>query len=461
MVAQCPFIMWGYTMTSSSSCEAKYTAKRKKSKAHYEQAKKHLPAGVESNIRLFEPHPFIAKEGKGPYLYDIDGNKLIDFALGYGPLILGHRRPEVIKAVKEQLNRGTMFGSPTLNALEYVKLIKKALPSIELFRFTNTGSEATMYPLRVARAYTGKEKIAKAEGSYHGGYDYMMQSVDIPDDVMQKGKKCQPAVTWGKGLPKCISDLAVIYPFNEWDETEEIIRKNADELAAVIIEPVHAGGGCVIPRGDYLKRLRRLTKELGIVLIFDEVLTGFRLAFGGAQERFDVKPDITAVAKVAGGGFQLGGFGGSKEIMEEILPSDEGNVYHGGTYNAHAVSVAAGLATLKILSKPGIYSKIDRIGDMFFNGIIDVAEDRKVDLWVEHVGSLGQIFFTDKEVRTWRDEQETDREKWEKWFLNALTGGIFFGVPHPDGHAFTSLAHSQEDIKRALEIASAAFKAVA
>jgi len=447
-------------MTTSSSSEKKYKAKTKKSKKHFEKAKKLIPAGVESNIRLFTPHPFIAREGKGPYIFDIDGNKLFDFALGYGPLILGHRRPEVVKAVKAQVDRGSMFGAPSEYAVEYVELVKKALPSIELFRFTNTGSEATMYPLRIARAFTGKEKIAKAEGSYHGGYDYVMQSVDIPEGVMKTGVKCQPAVPWGKGLPKCISDLSVIYPFNEWDETDEIIRKNADELAAVIIEPVHAGGGCVFPRNDYLKKLRKLTKELGIVLIFDEVLTGFRLAFGGAQERFDVKPDITSVAKVAGGGYQLGGFGGRKEIMEEILPKDGGNVYHGGTYNAHPVSVAAGLATLKILSKPGIYSKIDKIGDSLFNGIEEVAEDRGVDVWVEHGGSLGQVFFTDKEVKSWRDEQTVDTDKWERWFLHLLAGGVFFGVPHPDGHAFTSLAHTKDDIEKSLEIFDSSFKAL-
>ncbi|OGS55510.1 MAG: hypothetical protein A3K60_06880 [Euryarchaeota archaeon RBG_19FT_COMBO_56_21] len=446
---------------TAASCEQKYRTRTNKSRKYIENAKTHIPGGVESNIRVFEPYPFVARKGEGPYIYDIDGNKMIDYALGYGPLILGHRHPEVVKAVKEQVDRGSLFGSPTEAPSEYVKLVKKAMPSIELFRFTNSGCEATMNALRVARGYSGKEKIAKAEGSYHGGYDYMMQSVDIPAEVYQKGKKCQPAVPWGKGLPKCISDLAVIYPFNEWDETERIIRKNADELAAVICEPVHAGAGCVVPRDNYLKKLRKLTKELGLILIFDEILTGFRVARGGAQERYDVKPDITCIAKVAGGGYQLGGFGGRKELMEEILPSDEGNVYHGGTYNAHAVSVAAGLATLKELSKPGIYSKINRTGDRLFNGLGDLAKDRGVDLWIEHVGSLGEIFFTDKEIRTWRDELDIDGAKWEKWFLNSLSEGVFFGVPHPDGHAFTSTAHTDEVVDRSLEIFDDSFRAVA
>lgn len=448
-------------MVSAPAFEKKYKQRTRKSKEHIERSKSLIPGGVESNIRLFKPYPFVSRKAEGPYIYDIDGNKIIDYTLGYGPLILGHRHPRVVKAVKEQVDRGSMFGSPTELPTKYVELVRKAMPSIEMFRFTNSGCEATMTSLRVARAYTGKEKIAKAEGSYHGGYDYMMQSVDIPEDKLKRGVKCQPPVPWGKGLPKCVSDLAVIYPFNEWAETEDIIRKNADDLAAVIAEPIHAGGGCVAPRDGYLKKLRKLTKELGILLIFDEVLTGFRIAKGGAQERYGVKPDITCVAKIAGGGYQLGGFGGKKEVMEEILPCDDGNVYHGGTYNAHAVSVAAGYATLKELSKAGTYSKLERSGNMLFDGLRDLSADRGVDTWVESVGSLGEVFFIDREIKTWRDELDVDGEKWERWFLSALADGVFFGVPHPDGHAFTSTTHTDDVIQRSLEALDGAFKAVA
>jgi glutamate-1-semialdehyde 2,1-aminomutase len=448
-------------MQKTPACERKYREKTPRSKKHIERARNHMPGGVESNIRLFSPYPFVAKRAEGPYLFDIDGNRIVDYTLGYGPLILGHRHPAVVKAVKEQVDKGSMFGSPTELPAKYVELVKKAMPSIEMFRFTNSGSEATMNSLRVARGYTGKEKIAKAEGSYHGGYDYMMQSVDIPQGKYRKGVKCQPAVPWGKGLPKCITDLAVVFPFNEWPETEDIIRKNADELAAVIVEPVHAGGGCVAPRDNYLKKLRKLTKELGILLVFDEVLTGFRVAWGGAQERYGVRPDISCIAKVAGGGYQLGGFGGKKDIMEQILPSDDGNVYHGGTYNAHAVSVAAGYATLRELSKAGTYSKLERKGELLFDGLRDSIEDRGVDAWVESVGSLGEVFFTDKEIRTWRDEQEIDGEKWDRWFLNALSEGVFFGVPHPDGHAFLSLTHTDDIIRGSLEVLDESFRVVA
>jgi glutamate-1-semialdehyde 2,1-aminomutase len=448
-------------MPTVAGYEKEYVSRTGRSRAHFKEAAKRLPAGVESNIRLFKPYPFVSRRAEGPYLYDIDGNRITDYTLGYGPLILGHGHPKVVKAVKDQVDRGSMFGSPTELPHKYVDLVREAMPSIEMFRFTNSGSEATMNSLRVARAYSGKEKIAKAEGSYHGGYDYMMQSVDIPPDKLRKGVKCQPPVPWGKGLPRCMSDLVAIYPFNEWEETERVIRSNADDLAAVIAEPIHAGGGCVAPRDGYLKKLRKLTKELGILLIFDEVLTGFRVARGGAQERYGVKPDITCVAKVAGGGYQLGGFGGRKDIMEEILPNDDGNVYHGGTYNAHAVSVAAGYATLKELSKPGTYSKLERKGDKLFGGIRDIAVDRGVDAWVESIGSIGEVFFTDKEIRTWRDELDIDGEKWDRWFLHSLSEGVFFGVPHPDGHAFLSVVHTDEVIEDSLEVLDRSFKAVA
>ncbi len=443
-------------MARPASYERAYVARTKKSKAHFERAREVLPSGVESNVKYFEPYPFYVKRAKGPYLFDLDGNKIIDYALGYGPMILGHNHPAVIKAAKAQIDQGTLYGASHDLSIDYIRMIQKAMPSMEMFRFANSGTEATMHPLRVARAFTGREKIAKAEGSYHGGHDYVLQSVDIPPDKI--GPR---AVPFGKGIPKKISDLVTIYRFNDWDATEEVLSKDADELAAVIIEPVQAGGGCFVPRDNYLKKLRKFTKDHGIVLIFDEVLTGFRVAFGGAQEKFDVKPDMTSIAKIAGGGYQLAGFGGRRAIMEEICPKEGGNVYHGGTYNAHPVSVAAGYTTLKILSKPGTYAKIDKIGNSLFHGLRDEAEDRGVDVWVESIGSMGQMYFTDREVTTWRDAMDVDGEKWKHWFLHSLGKGVFFGVPHADEHFFTSLAHSEDDISRSIEISGEAFRNIA
>lgn len=450
----------GVEMAAHASYEKEYVARTKKSRAHFNEARKVLPAGVESNVKFFEPYPFYVKRAKGAYIFDLDGNKIIDYALGYGPMILGHNHPAVIKAAKDQIDKGTLYGASHDLSINYIKMIQKAMPSIEMFRFANSGTEATMHPIRVARAFTGKEKIAKAEGAYHGGHDYVLQSVDIPADKLGPSTS-QPAIPFGKGIPKRISELITIYPFNDWDATEEVLSRDADELAAVIIEPVQAGGGCFVPRDNYLKKLRRFTKENGIVLIFDEVLTGFRVAFGGAQEKFDVKPDMTSIAKIAGGGYQLAGFGGRREIMEEISPKEGGNVYHGGTYNGHPVSVAAGYETLKILSKPGTYNRLDRIGDSLFHGLRDAAEDRGVDTWVESIGSMGQMYFTDKEIATWRDAMDVDGEKWKHWFMHSLGRGVFFGVPHADEHFFTSLAHSSDDITRSIEISGEAFKNMA
>jgi len=450
----------GVEMATRASYEKEYVARTKKSRAHFNEAKKVLPAGVESNVKFFEPYPFYVKRAKGAYIFDLDGNKIIDYALGYGPMILGHNHPAVMKAAKDQIDKGTLYGASHDLSINYIKMIQKAMPSIEMFRFANSGTEATMHPLRVARAFTGKEKIAKAEGSYHGGHDYVLQSVDIPADKLRPSTS-QPAIPFGRGIPKRISELLTIYPFNDWEATEEVLSRDADELAAVIIEPVQAGGGCFVPRDNYLKKLSRFTKKNGIVLIFDEVLTGFRVAFGGAQEKFDVKPDMTSIAKIAGGGYQLAGFGGRKEIMEEIIPKEGGNVYHGGTYNAHPVSVAAGYETLKILSKPGTYDRIDRIGDSLFHGLRDAAEDRGVDTWVESIGSMGQLYFTDKEIATWRDAMDVDGEKWKHWFMHSLGRGVFFGVPHADEHFFTSLAHSSDDITKSIEISDEAFKEIA
>ena len=440
-----------------ASYEREYVRRTRRSKAHHDKARKLIPAGVESNVRFFPPYPFYVKRAQGPYIYDLDGNQIIDFALGYGPMILGHNYPAVMRAAKDQIDEGMMYGASTELAIEYVKMVQKAMPSIEMFRFANSGTEATMHPLRVARAFTGREKIAKAEGAYHGGHDYVLQSLDVPAEKLSK-KTRQPAIPFGKGIPKCISDLVVIYPFNDWPATEEVLTRNGDDLAAVLIEPIQAGGGCFAPRDEYLKKLRRLTEKLGIVLIFDEVLTGFRVAFGGAQERYGVRPDMTSIAKIAGGGYQLAGFGGRKEIMEEIVPKEGGNVYHGGTYNAHPVSMAAGLETLRILSKPGIYRKIDSIGDSLFDGLRDAAQDRRVDVWVENIGSLGQLYFTDKEMCTWRDAFEIDSDRWRHWFMYSLGKGVFFGVPHSDEHFFTSLVHSKADIQKAVDVSDEAFK---
>ena len=298
----------------------RYVATRAKSAQLFRRASRSTPGGVESNIRWFKPHPLYVDYGEGGYLYDVDGNKVLDFMMGFGSLILGHNNREVALEVIRQLDSSALLGLTTPLYIEYIEEVKRAIPSMKKVRLTNSGTEATMHAIRAARAYTGKEKIAKAEGAYHGAHDYVLQSLDMDSRTARRMNDHPRPVPYGKGIPRAVSDLTVIFPYNDVDMTAEILEENAEDLASVIIEPVLCGPGIVIPKGNFLKHLRRITRQLGIVLIFDEVLTGFRLSRGGAQEYYDVTPDLTTFGKIAGGGFQLAGFGGEAQIMDVITP---------------------------------------------------------------------------------------------------------------------------------------------
>ncbi len=431
-------------MPAIASYEKEYVSRTRRSKAHFERANKVLPAGVESNVRFFPPYPFCVKRAKGPYLYDIDGNKIIDYALGYGPMILGHDHPAVTRAVRAQVGNGMMFGASSELAVEYIDMVRRAMPSIEMFRFANSGTEATMHPMRVARAFTGKEKIAKAEGAYHGGHDYALQGVDIPSSELRPNTR-QHSVPFGKGIPKCISDLMVMYPFNDWGATEEVITRNADELAAVIIEPVQAGRRMLRAEG-------RLPQEAagGSRRTSGSCSSSTRSSRGSGSpsgvprsgtvsSRTSPASQRSPAAATSSPGSAAGGRSWRRSSRRRTVTSTTG----ARTTRTRCRSTG-GLATLKILSRPGTYRRIDTIGDSLFHGLRDAAEDSGIDVWVESVGSLGQMYFTDKEVATWRDSLDVDHEKWRHWFMHSLGRGVFFGVPHADEHFFTSLAHSDD-----------------
>lgn len=421
-----------------------------------------MPGGVESNVRYYAPYPLFVKRARGGYFWDVDGHRYLDLMLGMGALLLGHRHSEVLRAVRAQLGADVHHGYARELSLRYIRMVQRALPSMERMRFANSGSEATMYAIRVARAYTGKERIAKAEGAYHGGHDAVLQSLEAGPQA--RGPAESPhAVPYGRGVPRGSTEATVVFPFNDLEHTEAILRRHAEELAAVIVEPVQAGGGCFLPKDHYLEGLRKITTELGLLLIFDEVLTGFRLAFGGAQEYFGVRPDLTAIAKVAGGGFQLAAFGGRAELMDVLAPKPEAwreGTYHGGTYNAHPISVAAGLRTLEILGRGKPYQRLNRLGEQFFQGLRDEAEDADVPVQVNAVGSLGQVYFADHPIDRYRESLDADFARWDRWFLACLVRGVFFGVPHGDDHFFTALVHTREDLERATEVAGEAFRAV-
>ncbi len=443
----------------------RYLARHRKSAQLFKRASRITPGGVESNIRYFRPHPFFADYGDGGYIYDVDGNKILDLMMGYGSLILGHNNRDVALEVIRQLESGSMLGVTTSLYIEYIDTVRKMIPSVKKARLANSGTEATMHALRTARAYTGKDKIAKAEGAYHGAHDYVLQSLDMDSRTARRMKGNFKAIPMGRGVPKAISDLTVIFPYNDVDGTAEILEQNADDLAAVIIEPVLCGPGVIIPKGNYLRHLRRITRKLGIVLIFDEVLTGFRLALGGAQEYYDVTPDLTCFGKIAGGGFQLAGFGGESQIMDVITPGRgwKHGTFHAGTYNGHPVSVAAGLKCLQILrDTPGIYDHVNALGRRLFGGLQDLADDRKVPAWVEYVGSIGNIYFTTKdELRDFRDTLSANNHRWWNWFIHCLGNNVLFGIPNVGERAFLCSEHTEEDVDYALEVADNALAAIA
>ncbi len=419
---------------------------------------------MESNIRYFKPHPFLADYGDGAYVYDVDGNKILDFMMGMGALLLGHNNRDVALEVIKQLESGSMLGITNELFIDYVETLQKAVPSMKKVRLANSGTEATMHAIRTARAYTGKEKIAKAEGAYHGAHDYVLQSLEM-DSRTARRMTGYRTLTYGRGIPKVIADTVVAFPFNDIDTTAEILEENEDDVGALIIEPVLCGSGVIVPKGHYLKRLRQLTRKMGIVLIFDEVLTGFRLAYGGAQEYYGVRPDMTCFGKIAGGGFPLAGFGGEAQIMEVLEPGKgwRYGTFHAGTYNGHPVSVAAGLRCLQILGEhPEYYDHINALGRELYGGLQDLADDRRIPAWVEYVGSMGNIYFTKKDgIRNYRDTFSVNARRWWNWFIHCLGNNVLFGIPNHGERAFISTEHTDEDIEWALEVADTAFAAIA
>jgi glutamate-1-semialdehyde 2,1-aminomutase len=437
-----------------------------RSRKFHDRAEAVTPLGVESNVRAFDPYPFYIEEAQGSYVTDMDGNEYLDFLSALGPIILGHSHPEVVEAVQEQAAKCDLTATPQPIAFEYMEKVTEMTPSIEQVRLANSGSEATMHAIRVARSYTGNDLIAKPEGGYAGAHDYALQSVYASEEAM--GPEDEPnTVSYGTGIPDVISDTVVAFPFNDKEATEKILREHADDMAAVIIEPVMFSCGCLKPRDGYHEFLRDLTEELGIVLIWDEVMTGFRLGPQSAQGRFDITPDMTTFAKVAGGGYQMAGFGGRKDIMQEIAPPEKDEAhkwntaaFHGGTYNGHPTSAAAGLQTLEILDERDVYEHIEEMGDRLFTGLQEVADDVGIDVNVQHIGSMGQVYMTDHDIHSYRDTWHSNEEQFGDWWLEAAGRGVLFGNPLQGERFFTSYTTTEEEVDHALEVAEEAFRAV-
>ncbi len=394
-----------------------------------------IPGGVNSPVRAFRAvggtPPFIAR-GQGSHIFDADGNEYIDYVGSWGPLLLGHRHPEILDALEKVLAIGTSFGAPTEQEVELAAAICDAVPSIEMVRLVNSGTEATMSAIRVARGFTGRDRIIKFEGCYHGHVDALLvkagsglATLGLPDS---------------KGVPQAFCDTTMALPFNDLDVVEGAFRTYTDRIAAVIVEPVAGNMGCVPPLPGYLEALRAITERYGTLLVFDEVMTGFRVAFGGAQERFGIRPDLTTLGKVIGGGLPVGAFGGRKDIMSKVAPV--GPVYQAGTLSGNPLAVAAGLAMLRHLkTHPELYSELDaRAGEL-------CAAVAGGGITVNRVGSMFTLFFTDCPVTDYESAKRSDTVRFARYFHAMLERGIYL-PPSQFEAAFVSAAHSEQDIQR-------------
>ncbi len=421
-----------------------------KSHKLFKKAKELIPGGVNSPVRAakaVESVPLFIQKGHGCYIWDVDGNRYIDYVCSWGPLILGHAHPEVLKAIEKVIQDGTSFGAPTELEVKMAEMITEMIPSVEMVRMVNSGTEATMSAVRLARGYTGRKIIVKFDGCYHGHSDSLL--VAAGSGVATFGIPGSP------GIPEEVAKHTISLPFNNLDKVREVFDRMGEQIAAVIVEPVAGNMGVVLPKDGFLKGLRDITSEYGSLLIFDEVITGFRVSPGGAQELFGIQPDLTCLGKIIGGGFPVGAYGGKKEIMQRISP--EGDVYQAGTLSGNPVAMMAGIATLSVLKDASVYQELDRKSRLLFEGIEKRAKERGIPVKVNRVGSMGSIFFTDQDVTDFDSVKRSDREKFKKFYKEMLSSGIYI-APSPFEAIFVSLAHTDEVLEYTVEAADNAFK---
>ena len=431
-----------------------------KSETLYEQARNYLPAGASSNVRvhMHDPSPILFKRGEGPRVCDVDGNCYIDYLMAYGALILGHRHPKIIAGIEKQLQDGMMFGTTTELEIEVAKIVSNVVPCAEMVTFANTGTEATMEAVRIARAVTGKDKILKFEGHYHGHHDYVLFSVDSPSPV--SGLESTPhKLPYFPGIPDEVSKTVIVAPWNNPTALERILKKNHNDVAAVITEPVMGSQGVIPPEPDYLKQLRELTIKYDSLLIFDEVLTGFRIAKGGAQELYGVKPDLACFAKALGGGAPIAAVAGRRDLLSMIGP---GRIGFGGTYNAHPISLAASKATLEtLLENDGeAFRRMADLGTRLRTGLAETFRTAGINAVVNAVGPMVSIYFTKlRKVSTYRQALQSDGEKFKRFRDEMLKHGVY---THPDGLERLSMSavHTEQEINETIIAAEESLKAL-
>jgi len=424
--------------------------KHKKSRELFRKAKRLIPGGVNSPVRAFNAvggDPLFINSAGGSKIYDVDGNEYIDYVLSWGPMILGHSHPKVVNALKKALEKGTSYGAPTPLEIELATMIRNVYPSMEVIRMVNSGTEATMSAIRAARGYTGRDKIVKFEGCYHGHADGLL--VKAGSGLATFGVPTSP------GVPKDYARNTITLPYNDLKAFRQICEKAGKNISCVILEPVVGNSGCILPKPGYLEGLRKITKKHGIVLIFDEVMTGFRVSFGGAQKAFKIKPDMTCLGKVIGGGLPVGAYGGKKEIMRMIAP--DGPVYQAGTLSGNPLAMTAGIENLKILSKPDTYKKLMVKSAALEDALKDAAKRAGIATKFYRAGTMFCTYFTNKEVYNFADAAATDTAKFGRFFIKMLEKGVNL-APTAYEAGFMSLAHSNSDIKKTARAAYEAFK---
>lgn len=409
-----------------------------KSKQLFKRAKQIIPGGVNSPVRAFDPNPFFVNQAQGSKIYDADGESYIDYCMAYGALLFGHANPEIISAVEGQLRKGTLYGAPTEFEVELAESIKRILPSMEMLRLVSTGTEATMHSIRVARGYTGRKKIIKFEGCFHGSHDNVLVKAGSGAATFSAPNSL--------GIPEEITQNTIVLPYNNIERLEEIAKREGNQISALIVEPVLGNAGLILPNKDYLNYLRKLTQEYGIVLVFDEIITGFRLALGGAQEIYDIKPDITTLGKVLGGGFPIAVYGGKKEIMQNVSPS--GKVYQAGTYSGNPISAIAAYTVLNILSqrKKEIYPKLEKNCKELSKALRDFSENYHIEVKVYNIASMFQIFFSAHPIKDMESAKLADTQKFQTYFNELLKQGVFI-PPAQFETCFISTVHTAEDLK--------------
>lgn len=427
------------------------TMRRPQSEQAFEEAQRYMPGGVNSPVRAFKGvggNPVVIQKAQGAYVWDVDGNRYVDYVGSYGPMILGHAHPAVIGGIQQTAELGTSFGAPTVLENKLAKLVIDAVPALEKIRFVNSGTEACLSAIRLARAFTGREKIIKFDGCYHGHADSFL--VKAGSGAATLGQPDSP------GVPKETASLTLTATYNDLDSVRNLFMEHTKCVAAVVVEPVAGNMGCVPPAEGFLKGLRDLATAYGALLIFDEVMTGFRVHYGGAQALYNLQPDLSCFGKIIGGGLPVGAYGGKGDIMSHVAP--EGPMYQAGTLSGNPLAMRAGIETLTRLAEPGFYDQLDQRAIELAQGLARVCAKHQVPHQINQVGSMLSLFFNANPVTNFEQAAQSDRELFNRVFWRMLDAGIYL-APSPFEAAFVSIAHSKQDIEQTLEALGAALEA--